>query len=278
METCRPRALRSPADAGGGDAFAERGGHASGHKDILRHGSGFLRGFSDATESAPRTRILERRQGVVMAARTAAKSSRTGSKRRATASMIRRARGPATTTCVLSRTIDVVRRPTRSAIGNLAGPAHASSQVSRPRPHERLRRCPSGGCARIGRGRCADQGPVGVAGSRLPRDISGRGPAVGRRSCLRSAGRTHEAAEACGPRSVGTGAGRSRPGTSDQSAVADHRCREQGDGRGRASSTRENGSRNAPGANLRRRTPSPRESTVQSRPSGLGRCGERTWP
>ncbi len=32
--------LEEPADAGGGDAFAERGGHASGHKDILRHGSG----------------------------------------------------------------------------------------------------------------------------------------------------------------------------------------------------------------------------------------------
>ena len=32
--------LEQPADAGGGDAFAERGGHASGHKDILRHGSG----------------------------------------------------------------------------------------------------------------------------------------------------------------------------------------------------------------------------------------------
>ena len=32
--------LEEPTDAGGGDAFAERGGHASGHKDILRHGSG----------------------------------------------------------------------------------------------------------------------------------------------------------------------------------------------------------------------------------------------
>src|SRR4029079_11043475 len=32
--------LEQPADAGGGDAFAERGGHPSGHKDILRHGSG----------------------------------------------------------------------------------------------------------------------------------------------------------------------------------------------------------------------------------------------
>ncbi len=32
--------LEQAADAGGGDAFAKRGGHASGHKDILRHGSG----------------------------------------------------------------------------------------------------------------------------------------------------------------------------------------------------------------------------------------------
>ncbi len=32
--------LEEPADAGGGDALAERGGDASGHKDILRHGSG----------------------------------------------------------------------------------------------------------------------------------------------------------------------------------------------------------------------------------------------
>ena len=32
--------LEQATDAGGGDAFAERGGHASGHKDILRHGSG----------------------------------------------------------------------------------------------------------------------------------------------------------------------------------------------------------------------------------------------
>ncbi len=31
--------LEQAPDAGGGDAFAERGGHASGHKDILRHGS-----------------------------------------------------------------------------------------------------------------------------------------------------------------------------------------------------------------------------------------------
>ena len=37
LETPR---LEQAADAGGGDAFAERGGHASGHKDILRHGSG----------------------------------------------------------------------------------------------------------------------------------------------------------------------------------------------------------------------------------------------
>ena len=32
--------LEEAADAGGGDALAQRGGHASGHKDILRHGSG----------------------------------------------------------------------------------------------------------------------------------------------------------------------------------------------------------------------------------------------
>ena len=32
--------LEQAADAGGGDALAERGGHPSGHKDILRHGSG----------------------------------------------------------------------------------------------------------------------------------------------------------------------------------------------------------------------------------------------
>ena len=32
--------LEQPTDAGGGDALAQRGGHASGHKDILRHGSG----------------------------------------------------------------------------------------------------------------------------------------------------------------------------------------------------------------------------------------------
>ena len=33
-------ALEQPADACGGDAFAQRGGDASGHKDILRHGFG----------------------------------------------------------------------------------------------------------------------------------------------------------------------------------------------------------------------------------------------
>ena len=32
--------LEESTDAGGGDALAQRGGHASGHKDILRHGSG----------------------------------------------------------------------------------------------------------------------------------------------------------------------------------------------------------------------------------------------
>jgi hypothetical protein len=31
-------ALEQPPDAGGGDALAERGGDASGHKDILGHG------------------------------------------------------------------------------------------------------------------------------------------------------------------------------------------------------------------------------------------------
>ena len=37
--------LEQPPDAGGGDAFAETGRDAAGHKDILRHGSGVLRGF-----------------------------------------------------------------------------------------------------------------------------------------------------------------------------------------------------------------------------------------
>ena len=41
--------LEEPADAGGGDALAEGGGDASGHKDILRHGRGSSGGFSDAT-------------------------------------------------------------------------------------------------------------------------------------------------------------------------------------------------------------------------------------
>ncbi len=49
--------LEDPPDAGGGDAFTETARDAAGHEDILRHGSGFLRGFSDATESRPRTRI-----------------------------------------------------------------------------------------------------------------------------------------------------------------------------------------------------------------------------
>ena len=49
--------LEDAPDAGGGDAFAERGGHASGHKDILRHGSGSSGGFSNAIESRPRMRI-----------------------------------------------------------------------------------------------------------------------------------------------------------------------------------------------------------------------------
>ena len=35
-----PAALEQATDAGGGDAFAERGGHASSHKDILRHSCG----------------------------------------------------------------------------------------------------------------------------------------------------------------------------------------------------------------------------------------------
>ena len=45
--------LEDPSDAGGGDAFAERGGHASGHKDILRHGSGPPGVFLMLSESAP---------------------------------------------------------------------------------------------------------------------------------------------------------------------------------------------------------------------------------
>src|SRR6185503_12550687 len=32
--------LEDPSDRGGGDALAERAGHAAGHKDILRHRSG----------------------------------------------------------------------------------------------------------------------------------------------------------------------------------------------------------------------------------------------
>ena len=53
----QPAGLEDPPDAGGGDAFAEGARDAAGHEDILRHGSGVLRGFSDAIESAPRTRI-----------------------------------------------------------------------------------------------------------------------------------------------------------------------------------------------------------------------------
>ncbi len=49
--------LEDPPDAGGGDALAEGTRDAAGHEDILRHGSQILRGFSDATESRPRTRI-----------------------------------------------------------------------------------------------------------------------------------------------------------------------------------------------------------------------------
>ena len=53
METREAAGLEDPADAGGGDAFAERGGHASGHKDILRHGSGPPGVFPMLSESAP---------------------------------------------------------------------------------------------------------------------------------------------------------------------------------------------------------------------------------
>ena len=49
--------LEDAADAGGGDALAQRGGHASGHKDILRHGSGSSGGFSNATGRALPRRI-----------------------------------------------------------------------------------------------------------------------------------------------------------------------------------------------------------------------------
>ena len=51
LEDGDPQATRleDASDAGGGDALAQRGGHASGHKDILRHGSGSSGGFSNAT-------------------------------------------------------------------------------------------------------------------------------------------------------------------------------------------------------------------------------------
>ena len=49
--------LEDASDAGGGDAFAKRGGHASGHKDILRHGSCPPGGFSDVT-GRPLTRRI----------------------------------------------------------------------------------------------------------------------------------------------------------------------------------------------------------------------------
>ncbi|GIW19819.1 MAG: hypothetical protein KatS3mg065_0115 [Chloroflexota bacterium] len=45
--------LEDPADAGGGDALPERGGHASGHEDIRRHRSGSSGGFCHATRSSP---------------------------------------------------------------------------------------------------------------------------------------------------------------------------------------------------------------------------------
>ena len=43
--------LEDPTDARGGDALPEGGGHASGHKDILRHRSGASGGFSNAIEN-----------------------------------------------------------------------------------------------------------------------------------------------------------------------------------------------------------------------------------
>ena len=45
--------LEESSDAGGGDAFAERGGDASGHKDILRHGSGPPGVFRMLSKMAP---------------------------------------------------------------------------------------------------------------------------------------------------------------------------------------------------------------------------------
>ena len=51
--------LEDATDAGGGDALAQRGGHASGHKDILRHGSGppgvfpMLSEWASGVESEP---------------------------------------------------------------------------------------------------------------------------------------------------------------------------------------------------------------------------------
>src|SRR5207253_741929 len=46
--------LEDPTDARCSDPLAERGGHASGHKDILRHRSGASGGFSNAIEKDPR--------------------------------------------------------------------------------------------------------------------------------------------------------------------------------------------------------------------------------
>ena len=54
METVQAARLEEATDAGGGDALAERGGHASGHKDILRHGSGPPGVFPMLSEVAPR--------------------------------------------------------------------------------------------------------------------------------------------------------------------------------------------------------------------------------
>ena len=55
--------LEQAADAGGGDAFAERGGHASGHKDILRHGSGPPGVFPMLSERAPALEIRDGPRG-----------------------------------------------------------------------------------------------------------------------------------------------------------------------------------------------------------------------
>ena len=55
--------LEQPTDAGGGDAFAEGGGHASGHKDILRHGSGPPGVFPMLSEDRARSKRAPIRPG-----------------------------------------------------------------------------------------------------------------------------------------------------------------------------------------------------------------------